>query len=332
MIPREPSRGPQLGFLYIPPYRIQGISIAGEQSFVQVPELDVCFDIGTAPRTALTSNYVALTHGHMDHAAGIAYYFSQRQFQGMGTGNIVCPPEVKPAIQNIMEAWSGLEGQRTPFNVIPLGHEQEFQIKNGIDLRAFTTQHTVPSVGYVVVEKRSKLLPELQGMEQEQIMAIKASGRPITHVLQIPLVCYTGDTYWGSHFQRDDVLKARILITECTFLETGHRKRAAVGKHLHVDNIETCARPARPRPSCSRTSPAAHTWARPANCSNGSSPPATATACTSSWTAAPTNAATNANSKRPRPRAAQPRTRSAVGRHPWSRFLTGSTGWAGLTG
>ena len=237
MIPREPSRGPQLGFLYIPPYRIQGISIAGEQSFVQVPELDVCFDIGTAPRTALTSNYVALTHGHMDHAAGIAYYFSQRQFQGMGTGNIFCPPEVKPAIQNIMEAWSGLEGQRTPFNVIPLGHEQEFQIKNGIDLRAFTTQHTVPSVGYVVVEKRSKLLPELQGMEQEQIMAIKASGRPITHVLQIPLVCYTGDTYWGSHFQRDDVLKARILITECPFLEPSPRKRAAVGKHLHVDNI-----------------------------------------------------------------------------------------------
>src|SRR5690606_8497462 len=83
MIPREPPRRPQLGFLYAPPYRIQGISIAGEETVVHIPELDLCFDIGLAPRAVLPSKYVALSHGHMDHVAGIAYYFSQRNFQGM---------------------------------------------------------------------------------------------------------------------------------------------------------------------------------------------------------------------------------------------------------
>jgi ribonuclease Z len=33
------------------------------------------------------------------------------------------------------------------------------------------------------------------------------------------------------------VLNSRILITECTFLEEGHRDRAEVGKHLHLDDV-----------------------------------------------------------------------------------------------
>src|SRR5690606_1212982 len=59
----------------------------------------------------------------------------------------------------------------------------------------------------------------------------------ITQTMEIPLAAYMGDTAWGSHFDRPDVLEARVLITECTFLEPGHRSRANVGKHLHLDDI-----------------------------------------------------------------------------------------------
>src|SRR5262245_1685831 len=90
MLPKMPPRSGQVGFLYIPPYRVQGVSIAGEQTVVQVPELDVCFDIGLCPRIALSSPYVALSHGHMDHVGGLPYYFSQRMFQKMGMGRCVC--------------------------------------------------------------------------------------------------------------------------------------------------------------------------------------------------------------------------------------------------
>ena len=72
MIPREPARQPAQGFLYVPPFRIQGVSIAGEMSIVHIPELDICFDIGQCPRNALTAPYVALSHGHMDHSAAIS--------------------------------------------------------------------------------------------------------------------------------------------------------------------------------------------------------------------------------------------------------------------
>ncbi len=72
-------------------FTIAGYSVAGEESIICIPELDVCFDIGRAPRDCLAINHVLLTHGHMDHAAGIAYYFSQRDFQGIKNGMAVVP-------------------------------------------------------------------------------------------------------------------------------------------------------------------------------------------------------------------------------------------------
>lgn len=237
MIPREPPKRPQLGYLYLPPVRVQGLSIAGEESVVQVPELGVCFDIGRCPRAVLSSPYVALTHGHMDHSAGLAYYFSQRWFQGMGEGVVVCHPKLEKPIHNLMRAWVDIEAQKTPYKVIGLEPETEIEIKNNHYLRGFKTDHRVPSLGYVVTEKRSKLLPELVGMTQEELIRIKKSGKPITQTLEVPLVCYTGDTAWGEMFERPDVLNARVLITECTFLDPEHRERAKVGMHLHLDHI-----------------------------------------------------------------------------------------------
>lgn len=244
MIPREPPRRPQMGFLFLPPLRVQGISIAGEESAVAVPELDLCFDIGLAPRAVLASKVVALTHGHMDHSAGIAYYFSQRHFQGMGVGTIVCHPALEKPIHNVMRAWVDLEAQRTPYKLIALPPDAELEIKNHHFLRAFATLHTVPSLGFVVIERRSKLKEQYAGLPQEQLVELKKRGEQITRQLEIPLVCYTGDTMKGSPFLRDDVRNARILITECTFLESGHKDRANVGRHLHlydiVDLLETC--------------------------------------------------------------------------------------------
>ena len=237
MIPSPPVRAPQIGFLYLPPIRVQGYSIAGEETVVQVPELDVCFDIGRCPRMALTSRFVALSHGHMDHAAGLAYYFSQRYFQGMDVGTVICHPKLEQPIHSMMRAWVEIESQRTPYQVRSIEPDQEFELKNNIYLRAFDTVHTVPSLGYVIVERRSKLRPELVGLPQQRLVELKDEGQQITTTQEIPLVAYTGDTATGPHLDRSDVLGAKVLIIECTFMEDGHRGRASVGKHLHLDEV-----------------------------------------------------------------------------------------------
>ena len=237
MIPRQPPKRAQLGFLYLPPYRVQGLSIAGEETVIQIPELGLCFDIGLCPRAALASPHIALSHGHMDHAAGLAYYFSQRYFQGMGVGTIVCHTALAQPIHNVMNAWVDVEGQKTPYKVVPLAFDEHVEIKNNIFLRGFAVSHTETSLGYTVIERRSKLKPELVGWSQEKIKELKHNGQEVTQIHEIPLVCFTGDTMWGPHFDRPDVLNAKILITECTFLESSHKDRATIGRHLHLDDI-----------------------------------------------------------------------------------------------
>lgn len=124
MLPKPPPREPSLGFLFSPPWRIVGTSIAGETTAIQIPELDLNFDMGECPRPMLASKFVALSHGHMDHIGGLAYYFSQRRFQGMGSGTVICDERIAPAVHAMMAGYVELERQKTLYELVALAPEQ----------------------------------------------------------------------------------------------------------------------------------------------------------------------------------------------------------------
>ena len=114
MIPKPPPRDGALGFLYLPPFRVQGYSVAGEATTINIPEMDVCFDMGFSPRSALAAKFCAISHGHMDHIGGLAYWCSQRNFQGMGPGTLVCDARIESDVRGMMTGFRTSSVRRPP--------------------------------------------------------------------------------------------------------------------------------------------------------------------------------------------------------------------------
>jgi ribonuclease Z len=202
-----------------------------------MPQLDVCFDVGKAPDQIIPIPYVLLTHGHMDHAAGIAYYLSHRNFMKMSPGVVLTPPSTIEPMNQILQAWSRLDGSRIPAEIVAVRPGDEYVIKPNLFVRAFPTKHTRDSVGFCVIERRKKLRPEYLELSGPELVALKKKGVIIDTPLEIPIVTYLGDTSYVDFSQLDYIANSRILIAECTFFEDEHTERADAGRHMHIDEF-----------------------------------------------------------------------------------------------
>jgi len=226
-----------LAHIKIDDLEIIGYSVAGEETVVAVPQLDVCFDVGKAPDQIISINNILLTHGHMDHAGGIAYYLSQRNFTGQSPGTILAPENLLGHIRDIIDAWGHLDGSKIPANLVGVKPGDEYQIKPNLFTRVFPTKHSKGSVGYSVIEKRKKIKPEYAALTGPQIVELKKQGVEIDYPLEISIVSYIGDTQYVDFSQLKYIAESKILIAECTFYEDEHAGRAEAGKHMHIDEF-----------------------------------------------------------------------------------------------
>lgn len=218
-------------------YHVLGYSVAGEETVVQAPEFNVCFDVGRAPQFALSSDFLCITHGHMDHLAGLAYYASQRFFQGMKPGTILLPRELHRSVDRMLQTWRDVERQNTPYNLVPMEPGQMYEVRRDFGIRAVATHHGSSSLGYVLVSVREKLKDEFMGKSGPELVELKKQGVEIQYRLEVPIIAFLGDTAVGSVFDHPDVQNAETLITECTFFDADHKSKAKHGKHTHIDSF-----------------------------------------------------------------------------------------------
>lgn len=218
-------------------HTIRGFSAAGEETVITLPELNVAFDVGRAPREVVTIDHVCLSHGHMDHAAGIAYYFSQRNFQGTAAGCALVHHKLVSPLQDLLTVWGRIEGHVSPARIVGVDEDEDFELRRGLLVRPFRVKHPGTCLGFSVVEVRKKLKPEYANLSGQQLAALKRGGQNIENRLEIPLVSYCGDTAVGNFLDHDHVRNAEVLIVECTFYEPDHVSRARQGMHIHVIDL-----------------------------------------------------------------------------------------------
>jgi len=214
-----------------------GFSLAGEETVVAAPELNTCFDFGRSPREIIPIDNVCLSHGHMDHAAGVAYYFSQRKFVGVGPGRLIVHRGLAPDIRRLLGAWAAIERYAAPSDIVGVEAGQDVRVRRDLLVRPFAVDHCDFALGYTLIEVRRKLKPELRGKTGPEIAALKRSGAVIEDSTEVPLVTYSGDTAPGRFLGLDFVRASRVVLLECTFFEKSHLGRARSGRHIHVADL-----------------------------------------------------------------------------------------------
>ncbi len=217
--------------------QIAGFSLAGEETVVAAPELNVCFDIGRAPREVVSIDNVCLSHGHMDHAAGIAYYLSQRGFIGNAPGRVIVHRDLGQPLQRLMEVWADIEGHHSPGVIEGVSHLEDVELRRGLIVRPFDVSHAASAMGFTLLDVRRKLKAEFHGKSGQHLVALKKQGIEIEAQVEVPVLTYSGDTSPGRWLDHDFIRTTKAMILECTFFDRDHIVRARAGHHIHIDDL-----------------------------------------------------------------------------------------------
>ena len=100
------------------------------------------------------------------------------------------------------------------------------------------TRHTVPSLGFIVWERRRKLKLEFQNSPASKSAICGWPGTEVTQEARVPLVAYLGDSQPEGLDDCPAMYQAKVLITEMTFVAPSHRKdRIHKYGHTHLDDL-----------------------------------------------------------------------------------------------
>lgn len=217
--------------------RIEGTSHAGEETWFRVHPPGLAFDVGRGDPVLAGARDVFLTHGHLDHALGAAYVLSQRSLHRYETTRVICPAPVAEAVVDLLEAASRLEGVSYRYEVVASKAGDRITVGRNLEVEAFATDHVVPSLGYHLVRRKSRLAPEFHGLEPAELVALKNSGREIGQEEEEIWLSYCGDTGPGVFASEPRLFDSTILLIECTFMTDGLRESSASYKHLHLADL-----------------------------------------------------------------------------------------------
>jgi len=136
---------------------IEGYSRAAVQTYWRVPEMKLGFDFGAQPWSFMGTPNWFVSHAHMDHLIALPVYVARRRMMKMSPPTIYLPENVIDPMARILKLFSRVDRGRLPCKLIAARPGDEIELSRDQVVTVSATTHTVPSLGFVVWERRRKL-------------------------------------------------------------------------------------------------------------------------------------------------------------------------------
>lgn len=221
------------------PYSVRGVSLGGVYTSLHVPELDVMCDVGAPLRSAAGVGTLLLSHAHADHVGALVSFLGLRALHNTKRPlRVIMPAEIEDTLVGALAAMAQL--QRWPLAIEPIGLRagDTYELRRDVSVRAVQTFHPVPSLGYLLVQRVPKLRAAYTGLPGPEIARRRQAGEEMFDTIERREFAYVTDTLISAVEHAPELLDARVLVIESTFLdERKSRATARAGCHIHLDEI-----------------------------------------------------------------------------------------------
>jgi len=218
-------------------FLLEGRSRAGHETVFRIRDLGIALDIGRCPDMVVPMQHVFVTHMHLDHAAGVPFYAGQRLLQKLDGGTVYVPSEAAEDVRELLRIQEKLTGAEFEIEVRGVANGEEIRFGRTHLVRGHTAPHRVAARGYEFLERRHRLRDAYAGASKDEITQLRRERIAVDEEYRCPILFYTGDTDRGILEHGDAVFKAEVLMIECSFLADGHQDRAALYRHIHIDDL-----------------------------------------------------------------------------------------------
>jgi len=191
--------------------RLVGTSVAARATAFALPQLGVAVDMGRLTPRLAACGTVLITHGHLDHTAGLLAYLNVRaRFHPEAPTQVLVPEEL---LGDVLAACRHFPGMASVHKRLDL--EQVFRPVRGEqavelgDCRVvpFAVDHGVPALGFQ--------------------LHLPRHGRQLV---------FAGDGSPELFRANPGLLGSDVAVVECSLLEANRRVAARLARHAHIQD------------------------------------------------------------------------------------------------
>jgi phosphoribosyl 1,2-cyclic phosphodiesterase len=217
---------------------LRGYSRGSDRSCFLIPELKLFFDAGI--NACQPGLFVFVTHNHRDHCCGLPSFVAGHYEAGIRFPEIYVPIETVERFQDYMDASYHLCSNTDKESMVKIkpsspGDEVIVNKKTGHYVRSYDLFHGIPTRGYGIHQRRTKLNPKYASLDKKELAELGRAKIPDMSIEEdYPLVSYVCDSTIEVFLHSPELLKYKHVIVECTFFCPGNIMKS---KHIHWDNL-----------------------------------------------------------------------------------------------